>query len=236
MSLLPKLNNVPKYDLTIPSSKKEIKVRPFLVKEEKIMLIAVESQDPKQIATSVLDTVKSCIMTDVDSTKLTSYEIEYLFLQIRSKSVGETAKLLFKCTSCQEENEVTINLNDIKMEVKHAPNVIEITDNISIEMQHPSYLALANSDTLTKGTPTEQIFSIIKEAVVSVMTENERIDMREVDSTEFQEFLESMTQAQFQKVKDYLETIPKLSHTANFKCIKCATDNSVLMEGLQSFL
>ena len=122
------------------------------------------------------------------------------------------------------------------MEVKHAPNVIEITDNISIEMQHPSYLALANSDTLTKGTSTEQIFSIIKEAVVSVMTENERIDMREVDSTEFQEFLESMTQAQFQKVKDYLETIPKLSHTANFKCIKCATDNSVLMEGLQSFL
>ena len=236
MSLLPKLNNVPKYDLTIPSTNKEIKVRPFLVKEEKIMLIAVESQDPKQIATAVIDTVKSCIMTDVEIAKLTSYDIEYLFLKIRSKSVGETTKLLFKCTSCDTENEVVVNLNDIKMNVQHAPNVIKITDNISIEMQHPSYLSLANSDTLTKGTPTEQIFSIIKEAVVSVMTENETIDMREVDSAEFQEFLESMTQAQFQKVKDYLETIPKLSHTTNFKCKKCATDNSVLMEGLQSFL
>ena len=161
MSLLPKLNNVPKYDLTIPSTNKEIKVRPFLVKEEKIMLIAVESQDPKQIATAVIDTVKSCIMTDVDIAKLTSYDIEYLFLKIRSKSVGETTKLLFKCTSCDTENEVVVNLNDIKMNVQHAPNVIKITDNISIEMQHPSYLSLANSDTLTKGTPTEQIFSII---------------------------------------------------------------------------
>ena len=149
MSLLPKLNNVPKYSITIPSNNKEIPVRPFLVKEEKIMLIALESQDPKQIATGVLDTVRSCILEDIGVDTLTSYDVEYLFLQLRCKSVGETTDLLLKCNSCTHENKINFNLNDIKMNVKKIENRIKITDNIVLEMRHPSFISLAHNDKIT---------------------------------------------------------------------------------------
>ena len=126
MSLLPKLNDVPKYNIIIPSNNQDITVRPFLVKEEKIMLIALESQDPKQIARAVLDTVTSCIMDDVNVNALTSYDVEYLFLQLRCKSVGETTDLLLKCDDCAHENKVNFNLNDIKMNVKSIQNKVKI--------------------------------------------------------------------------------------------------------------
>ena len=94
---LPKLNNTPKYPVVIPSTKQEVQIRPFVVKEEKILLIAMESQDPRQIANSILDTVTSCIIEDIDDRTLTSYDVEYLFLQIRSKSVGSMSKVMMKC-------------------------------------------------------------------------------------------------------------------------------------------
>ena len=238
MSLLPKLNNVPKYSITIPSNNKEIPVRPFLVKEEKIMLIALESQDPKQIATGVLDTVRSCILEDISVDTLTSYDVEYLFLQLRCKSVGETTDLLLKCNSCTHENKINFNLNDIKMNVKKIENRIKITDNIVLEMRHPSFISLAHNDKITgeKTTTTDQIFSLIKESVVAVLNDDNRIDMKEVKIEEFQEFLESMTQQQFNNIRNYIENIPKLTHNINFKCEKCDADNTITVEGLQSFL
>tara|TARA_B100000035_G_C20982884_1_gene546339 strand:- start:395 stop:1111 length:717 start_codon:yes stop_codon:yes gene_type:complete len=238
MSLLPKLNNVPKYNVTIPSISKEVSVRPFLVKEEKIMLIALESQDPKQIAGGVLDTVKSCIIDDVDVDSLTSYDVEYLFLQLRCKSVGENTELLLKCSNCQHENKVGVNLNDIKMGVRKIENRVKITDDIMLEMKHPSFVSLANNENITseKTTTTEQIFSLIKESVISVINGDDRIDMKEVKLNEFQEFLESMTQEQFSSIRNYIENIPKLSHDINFNCEKCNESNKVTVEGLQSFL
>ena len=238
MSLLPKLNNVPKYNITIPSNNREISVRPFLVKEEKIMLIALESQDPKQIASGVLDTVRSCILDDVSVDSLTSYDIEYLFLQLRCKSVGEITDLLLKCNSCEHENKVSFNLNDIKMNVKTVQNKIKVTDDIALEMKHPSFISLANNENIVgeQTTTTDQIFSLIKESVVAVMSGDDRIDMKEVQLSEFQEFLESMTQQQFNSIRNYIENIPKLTHNIIFQCEKCNEDNTITVEGLQSFL
>ena len=238
MSLLPKLNNVPKYNITIPSNNKGISVRPFLVKEEKIMLIALESQDPKQIASGVLDTVRSCILDDIPVDSLTSYDVEYLFLQLRCKSVGETTDLLLKCNNCTHENKISFNLNDIKMNVKATGNKIKVTDDIALEMKHPSFISLANNDNIVgeKTTTTDQIFSLIKESVIAVMSGEDRIDIKEVKLDEFQEFLESMTQQQFNNIRKYIENIPKLTHDINFKCEKCNHDNIVTVEGLQSFL
>ena len=238
MSLLPKLNNVPKYNITIPSNNREISVRPFLVKEEKIMLIALESQDPKQIASGVLDTVRSCILDDVSVDSLTSYDIEYLFLQLRCKSVGEITDLLLKCNSCEHENKVSFNLNDIKMNVKTVQNKIKVTDDIALEMKHPSFISLANNENIVgeQTTTTDQIFSLIKESVVAVMSGDDRIDIKEVQLNEFQEFLESMTQQQFNSIRNYIENIPKLTHNINFQCEKCNEDNTITVEGLQSFL
>jgi hypothetical protein len=233
---LPKLNNVPKYKITVPSTNKEVTFRPFLVKEEKILLIALESQDPVQIATAITDTVISCISEEIYRKDLKSYDIEFLFLKIRAKSVGETANLLFKCESCDAENEVSVNLEEIKMNVIEIDNRIKISNNIYIEMKHPTFESISRNKKLTTNSPTTQVFGLIQESISAVLTEDERIDIKEVKDEEFQEFIESMTQEQFTKIREYIESIPKLSHDINYSCKNCNTNNDITLEGLQNFL
>jgi len=124
------------------------------------------------------------------------------------------------------------------MNVKTIGNKIKVTDDIALEMKHPSFTSLANNENIIgeKATTTDQIFALIKESVVAVMSGENRIDMKEVGLDEFQEFLESMTQQQFNHIRKYIENIPKLTHDINFKCEKCHEDNIVTVEGLQSFL
>lgn len=233
---LPKLNNVPKYKITVPSTNKEVTFRPFLVKEEKILLIALESQDPVQIATAITDTVISCISEEISRKDLKSYDIEFLFLKIRAKSVGETANLLFKCESCDTENEVSVNLEEIKMNIVEIDNRIKISNNIYIEMKHPTFESISRNKKLITDSPTTQVFGLIQESISAVLTEDERIDIKEVKDEEFQEFIESMTQEQFTKIREYIESIPKLSHDINYSCKNCNTNNNITLEGLQNFL
>lgn len=233
---LPKLNNVPKYKITVPSTNKEVTFRPFLVKEEKILLIALESQDPVQIATAITDTVISCISEEISRKDLKSYDIEFLFLKIRAKSVGETANLLFKCESCDTENEVSVNLEEIKMNVIEIDNRIKISNNIYIEMKHPTFESISRNKKLITDSPTTQVFGLIQESISAVLTEDERIDIKDVTDEEFQEFIESMTQEQFTKIREYIESIPKLSHDINYSCKNCNTNNNITLEGLQNFL
>ena len=233
---LPKLNNVPKYKIKVPSTNQEITYRPFLVKEEKILLIALESQDPVQIATAITDTVSSCIFEEINKKDFKSYDIEYLFLKIRSKSVGEKADLLFKCSSCETENKFQLNIDDIVMDVKEIDNKIKITDEIYIEMKHPSFESVSNNKKLINDSPTTQVFGLIQEAVAAILTNDERIDIKDTSDEEFQEFVESMTQDQFANMREYIEAIPKLSHEINYTCTNCNTNNNITLEGLQSFL
>ena len=111
---LPKLNDAPKDEVIIPSTKQEIRFRPFLVKEQKILLMALETKDEKSVLSAITDTLTSCIIDDINISRLTSFDVEYLFTQIRAKSVGETANMIFKCTECEAENEVDLKLDDIK--------------------------------------------------------------------------------------------------------------------------
>ena len=233
---LPKLNNIPKYKAKIPSTGEEVSFRPFLVKEEKVMLLALESQDSSQVATAIIDTVIACIDADITSKSLTSYDVEYLFLKIRAKSVGETSKLMLSCTSCKHENEVTVNVEDIKLDVKPTDNIIKITDMISLEMKHPSFEMMAKNEQLSSDSPTSQIFGLIKESILAVVTEEERTLIIDTTNEEFQEFIESMTQDQFANIREYIQSIPKLQHTIKFKCVNCNHDNNITIEGLQSFL
>jgi|TARA_Y100000114_G_scaffold88283_1_gene81713 hypothetical protein len=233
---LPKLNNVPKYKLNIPSTKKEITFRPFLVKEEKILLIALESQDPIQITTAITDTVTSCIFENLDRKDLKSYDIEYLFLKIRAKSVGEKSTLLFNCKDCNTENKVVINIDEIEIDVKKINNIIKISNEISVEMKHPTFESISKNKKIVNESPTQQVFGFIQESISAVLTENERFDMKDATDQEFQEFIESMTQDQFSKIREYIENIPKLSHKVNYACTNCKKENDVTLEGLQSFL
>jgi len=129
---LPKLNSSPKYEMTIPSSNARVNFRPFLMKEEKTLMIAMESQDPKTIMNSLLDTINACVVDKVNENKLTSFDVEYMFLQIRSKSVGETAKVGVKCSHCEHLNEIDVNLDEIKVDVPEVEKILTLDENCLI--------------------------------------------------------------------------------------------------------
>jgi len=234
---LPKLNDMPMYSVTIPSLNQEVKIRPFVVKEEKVLLIAMESNDPKQIAMAIVDTIVSCTDGKIDPNKLTAYDVEYVFMQIRCKSVGETSDLRIKCDKCEEQNDVTVNINEIKINKEVPEKIIKLTDSITVEMKVPSYLEVANNDRVVSNETTtmDQIFGIIIQSIDCVMTEDERIDFKEIRYEEAEEFLESMNREQFAKIREYMEKQPTLKHSIEFDCTSCGKHNDITLEGLQDF-
>lgn len=234
---LPKLNDMPKYSVTIPSLNQEVRIRPFVVKEEKILLIAMESQDPQQIAGAIVDTIESCVEEPIDVNALSAYDVEYMFLQIRGISVGETSDLIIKCNQCSEDNEIKFNIKDIKIDRKEISNKIKLTDKITLEMKSPSYMRIAKNSIITndKTSDVDKVFALIIESIAAVLTEEERINFYEISHDEATDFLESMTNEQFTKIKDYLESQPSLKHDIEYDCKTCGAHNIQRIEGMQAF-
>jgi len=233
---LPKLNDTPKYNMTIPSTRQEVRFRPFLVKEEKVMLIALESDDQKQQLNSIVDTLSACIETDIDYDTLTTFDVEYMFNQLRAKSVGETAKISLQCTDeeCKADNEVVINVDSMNVEMPDVDYVIELDDNISIEMLYPSYKNVMESAT-GKMTETEQMFNVMKQCLRAVITEEERIDLKNESPKEIESFIESMDSRQFGKIRKFLEEMPQMKHPVEFACKMCGKEHKEELSGIQNF-
>jgi hypothetical protein len=231
---LPKLNDAPQYEMVIPSSKTKVMYRPYLVKEEKIMLMAAESQDPKAAMMAMVDTIVACVSEDIQPTDLTSFDVEYMFTQIRSKSVGETAEVILPCSECETKNDAFVSL--ISAQVTDAPesNIIELSPRISLEMKYPSFNDYA--DVYKDDIPEAELaFSMIEKCISAVLTEDERYDISESNPKELKDFIESMTNAQFEKVGSYFQQMPKLVSKCEFTCTECGHENSIDLEGLQSF-
>ena len=224
---LPKLNSEPKYELIIPSLKKKVKFRPFLVKEEKVLMIAMESGDQKDALNAILDTISVCIQDKINLNTLTTFDVEYLFLQLRAKSIGETAKVNIKCTKCGTPNTVSIKLDDINIELP------KLDEKVSVELQWPPFKGLTEVNT---DNSTESAFEMIANCIKIIYTEDERINVSEVSKEEIKEFLESMNSEQFSKLRDYIDQLPKLKHDVAFCCKNCATSNNVTLEDVESFL
>ena len=235
MVALPKLNNTPQHSLTIPSSGKKVYYRPYLVKEEKILLMASESQDPKHMFDSLVNTVNACVQDDVSNEALTVFDIEYIFTQLRAKSSGENIKLVPKCEKCQAENEATINLEDIKVDIPDINPMIKLTDTISIKMKWPSHKDIFGNSTITDLPESEQPFAMINSCIDSIITEEESISTKDVTNKELTDFVESLTSDQFSKIKVYIDSIPKLSHDISYECKECGHTNYIHMEGLRDF-
>ena len=231
---LPKLNDTPKYSLIIPSSGQEVRFRPFLVKEEKVMLMALESKDQKQQLGSIVDTISACVQDPIDTNKLTTFDVEYMFTKIRARSVGETARVSVKCEECEHENEVVINVDTIDLKIPQVESLIRLDDNISIEMGYPSYKNVMNTAT-KEMTDAEQVFNILSHSLVAVVTENERIDLKNETKDEILKFIDSMDAVQFSKIREYVESMPSLKHDISFVCEKCDHENSPTLEGIQNF-
>ena len=232
---LPRLNDSPNYDLVIPSMKKSVSFRPFLVKEEKILLMALESDDQKQILNTVINTIKACVTEDIDTTRLTTFDIEYMFLKIRAKSVGETSTIVMKCNECESSNDITLNIDDVEIEVPDISNTIELDNQISLEMKWPTFDSIVRGDILSSESSVDQIFGLIRSSIDVIKTNEERFSAKDQTAQELDSFIESMNNQQFTKVREYVEKMPKLTHDVAFTCKKCNHQNNIVVEGMQSF-
>jgi hypothetical protein len=229
---LPNLNSEPKFRITIPSTGKQTRFRPFLVKEEKVLLLAMESKDERLIIDAVADTIISCIEEPVDKGKLTSFDLEFLFTKIRAKSVGEVAKVGVECSECKEQNQVDISVDDIKMPVQKTDMRIDITDEFSLEMKWPTLNDIMSISTDDK---TENILSMLRVAMVALHSPSERIEFSEYSDSEIEKFIESMNTTQFAKIRNFMDSIPSLKHDVEFDCTACGHHNMRKLEGMQSF-
>ena len=230
---LPRLNDVPKYTLKIPSTNKEVTYRPFLVKEQKVLLMALESQDDKQILQAVLDTIEACVLDKINATNLALFDLEYVFLKIRSVSVGEGAEVTIKCQKCENPVKTKIDLNTITFD-KMPENRIKINDKYTIQMMYPTFNTTISG--VSNSTLAEQVYISALGCLDKLLTNDEVIDFKDETEEEKKAFLESLTALQFESIIEFVNNLPRLRKEVEYKCEECNTINKTTLEGLQDFL
>jgi hypothetical protein len=235
---LPRITT-PIYELEIPSLKKKIRYRPFLVKEEKILIIALESEDSKQIANAVKNVISNCILSKgIKVEDLSTFDIEYLFLNIRGKSVGETVDVLITCPD-DETTQVpmSINLDEINVEEnpKHSRD-IKLDDTLTLRMRYPSMTEfIKNNFDSGDGVSVDDTFDLIISCIDQIYSEEESWVAKDSTKKELLEFVEQLSSKQFKEVEKFFETMPKLSHTIKIKNPKTGVESEVVLEGLSAF-
>ena len=235
---LPKIAT-PVYELELPSTGQTIEYRPFLVKEEKVLVIALESEDTKQITTAIKNVIKNCIKTKgIKVEELPTFDIEYLFLNIRGKSVGEEIEVNVTCPDDGETQvPVTINLDDIEVQKNDEhTNRIKVDDSIMMEMKYPSLdQFIKNNFDFNDKNAMDQSFELIATCIDKIFTEDEVWAVEDCSKKEIVDFLEQMNSSQFKEIEKFFETMPKLSHSITVKNPKTKKENVVVIEGLAGF-
>ncbi len=231
---LPKID-VPRYPVTIPSSGEELMMRPYLVKEEKVLLLALESQDPKQIAMAIRNLITSCIEGNLDIDVLDSFDIEKLFLELRAISVGDEIKLTSQCSECEHVNEVGLKTSDVNLtDYNPEANTIRLTESVGVTMRYPTAELLAEIGVEEIDSITG-LMSLIVGCVNTIFDEENVYDVKKESNEEVQDFLDSLTSDQFQKVAAFFGDIPKLEYNLSYECEKCNHENETVLRGLASF-
>ena len=229
---LPKID-VPTYTAKLESTQELITYRPFLVKEEKILLMALESENGDDMLKAVQEIITACILEGkVNVKELPTFDLEYIFLKIRSKSIGEISTLAIPCEECENKNQVDINLDQIELKIskKHSTK-IELTDSIGLIMKYPTIQMITNIDQLTP----ENSLEVISSCVDSVYDGNKEYDFSDYTASERGEFLDNLTQKQLSNIQDFFETMPSLEHDLDYKCTACGHKGSLNIRGLQNF-
>jgi len=237
---LPKIAT-PSYELELPSSGKTIQYRPFLVKEEKLLVIALESEDTKQITNAIKAVIKSCVLTKgVKVESLPTFDIEFLFLNIRGKSVGEDIDLKLICPDDEKtEVNVSISLDDIKVQKPEGhSNQIKLDNNLMMELKYPSLNEFIKNNfdpNDSTRNPMDQSFDLIGSCIDKIYSKDEVWAADDCSKKEINEFLDSMNSNQFKEVEKFFETMPKLSHTVKVYNPTTKVESDVVLEGLASF-
>ena len=235
---LPKIAT-PYYELTLPSTKKSIKYRPFLVKEEKLLVLALESEDTKQITTAIKQVLKACIQTrGVKVESLPTFDIEFLFLNIRAKSVGEVVEITLTAPDDGVTPvEVEIDIEDIQVqEPEGHTKRIQLDDTLMMDMKYPSLEQfIKNNFDFDGNASLDQSFELIATCIDKIYSEDEVWASEDCTKKEMVEFLEQMSSTQFKQIEKFFETMPKLQHTVEVYNPKTKVKSSVVLEGLNSF-
>jgi len=235
---LPQLNNTPYYDITIPSTGENTRFRPYLVKEEKVLLVAYETQDVKQITNAMLYIIGSCVET-INTQKITTFDMEYIFLQIRSKAVGENVNLKIMCThgECMEQTDVKVNISDIEIVMpENKNNIIELDEDMSIELKYPYYKTIASNKIIMESeSEIEILYETIYECLNILHSKDERIIFADETHEEISNFIGNLNTKQLRKIQDFVESIPVISKDVTFTCEKCNTESTERLQGTSDF-
>jgi hypothetical protein len=241
--MLPELSH-PKFTDTIPSTKKEIRYRPFLMKEQKVLLLAAESKDPKEIEMATREVLKACIENEINLDKLTTYDIEYLFLRLRSKSVGEVVTLTFfhsggknrKGEECDARTDVDVMLDDVNIvnDPSHK-NVLVLDDTITVNMKYPSFEEMSKLISFDANALNDDSINIIAGCIDTIFKGEEPFSSSDYTVEDKVKFLEGTSEIQFKMFTNFFETMPQLKHKVTYKCSKCGQEDQYELEGLSDF-
>lgn len=229
---LPTLNT-PKYQVTIPSNKKVTTFRPFLVKEQKILLMALESNDSKQVLSAMCEIIKNCVDDIDDPMALALFDIEYLFAKIRGKSIGEQIEVKVKCKKCEKKNDLLVDLDGMEVVFpEQSSNKIMLTDTLGVIMSYPSFNKI---DVELQNMNLPDMLRFIANSIETIFDESNVYTRKDFDEQEAARFVESMTADQFQKVSDFFKNTPHLHKEVSHTCKFCGENFTVSFEGLQDF-
>ena len=222
----------PIYTLTIPSTKKKVKYRPFLVKEQKLLILAMENEDQEQILDAITNTIKACLITKVDMATLALFDIEYLFLQIRARSISEEIEMR---VTCGDDGETTVDVkfmvDDVKVNFpKGHTNIIKLDDNLTIEMQYPDLDYFAKINFMDEKVDE---YELVAKCIKRVYVGEDDFTSDSLD--ESKAWVEGLTNNQFEKIQSFFETMPTLRHVLKVKNPKTKVVNEVVLEGLSDF-
>ena len=236
---------VPEYELEIPSSKLKVKYRPFLVKEEKILLLALESEKQDNIISAIKNIIETCVYSETNVNEMPTFDLEYIFLQLRAKSKGEVIELKYECPKCKTELPININIDDIQVtfQDKHTKK-IELDTNLGVVMKYPT-IELQNKITQTaegeKTSDVENIFTMVTACIDYIYDNENTYPLKDHTEKEVDDFIDSLTDAHFQKLSGFFDTMPVIKHEFQIKCTKkkkdktCSYKETQTLSGLQSF-
>ena len=239
---------VPQYTLTIPSTKKEVKYRPFLVKEEKILLLAMESEKPEEIIEATKTIIDNCVYDDINVEEMPTFDVEYIFLQLRGKAKGEVLDLKYNCPKCKQEILVDINIDDIaiKRNEEHTKDV-KITEELGVMMKYPNLSLQTKIAQEDEKPEVERLFETMIDCIDYIYDKETTYPSKDHTKEEMTIFLESLTDNQFQKISKFFETSPVLKHNIKLHCKnkgkvpkgekkkECGYKEEISLEGLNSF-
>ena len=240
---LPKVST-PTYELTVPSTGEKIEYRPFLVKEEKTLLMAAEDQNVSTITKAMRDIISTCTEGDLDIKNLAPYDIEYIFLQLRGKSIGDVISLNLKkpesieCeeSECPRSTEIKVNIDDIKIDTsKIVDSKIELTEDIGIKLGFPQLDSVQKYTTKGGAMDASAVFKMINDCIEYIWEGKEIYKAKDATKKELNDFIESLNTEQFNKIREFFESMPRLRHEITWTCSKCDKSAPLLLEGIDSF-